>query len=511
MLAMAICAWAQPAIRQNGVVNSASRIPPTLAGGAIARGALFTVFGVRFDSRGRTRVMVSGSGQSLDARVLSVRDEQIEAEMPDRAPLGRDTLTVEVNGVATAPSPIVVAAENPGLFSRNGLGWGPGRIENIVVGARSENSSTNPAHPGQHVAIFGTGFGNLNGLTIVVGARQIKVAMTPALHGEQKIEFAIPTRVSEGCYVPVYVLASPARASNVVTISIRSSGGSCRPGPVPLLATGSIGVAMVSRIAMKTQLGNADFFDDEAAVVFAANKDRPALSQLLLLPPEGTCTAYTSSFQEDAPLPNSISASLASLIAGRGLDAGSQLSIREAGQNRNIVRVNGVPGYYRGRLGEAGPNASRRGPRLFLNPGELHLIGSGGTEIGAFDVGFPAPLPFDWSDRESLSVVDRSKPLELHWRDAPAENLIVILATNVDEVTTAMSTALCVAGAPAGHFTVPPAILANLPASMDSAGPRYDQLLLSSIPRASSRIPAAGLEHGGVVGVYTIGRFIPFR
>src|SRR6202035_4964787 len=52
----------QPGIGQNGVVNAASQIPPTLPGGTSARGALFTIHGVRLTSPsvGRTTVTVSG-------------------------------------------------------------------------------------------------------------------------------------------------------------------------------------------------------------------------------------------------------------------------------------------------------------------------------------------------------------------------------------------------------------------------------------------------------------------
>jgi uncharacterized protein (TIGR03437 family) len=503
-------AEAQPGIRQNGVVNSASRIPPTLPGGAVARGALFTIYGVRLGSLGQTKVTVSAGGKSTEVRLLSAAAEQIDAEMPPSAPLGAVDLTVKVDGLASLPFAIEVAAQNPGLFSRNGRGWGPGRIENIDGVKRLENSTSHAAVLRQRVALFGTGFGNLTSFTVVVGGRAIKLARDGAIRSEEKIEFSVPADAPEGCYVPVYVLASPTRASNVVTMSIRSGNGPCRPGPVPLLDARAIGVALFSRTRMRMKYENLDSIDDEAAVTFASKDDRPALSPLLLLPPPGTCTAYTSSFQDDDALPNSLSAALISLLQGHGLDAGPQLAVSGGGQSRKIVRENGVPGYYRGRLGQAGPNVSRRAPPLFLDPGELTLAGSGGKDVGAFEVRFLAPLPFDWTDRDSLAVIDRGHPLPVHWRDPAGDRFIVILATNVDQLTTAIGTCLCIANSGAGGFTIPAVLLANVPVSRKIGGISPDQLYLSSMG-AGLPLPITGLERSAVFSLYTIGRYVEYR
>jgi uncharacterized protein (TIGR03437 family) len=506
---LAMAAQAQPGIRQNGVVNSASRIPPTLAGGAIARGALFTIYGVRLGSPGHSQVTVLSGGKVVEARILSSTAEQIDAEMPPRAPLGAATLIVKADGQESAPFPLEIASENPGLFSRNGQGWGPGRIENSN---RSDNSTSNPAQPRGRVTLFGTGFGNSTGITVIVGGRAIKLARSGAIRSEEKIEFSIPANAPEGCYVPVYVLASPVRASNVVTMSIHSGTGPCRPGPVPLLDAGAIGVAIVSRTRMKPKGESADTTADEAAVTFASKDNRPVLSPILLLPPAGTCTAYTSSFQADAVLPNSISAALVSLLAGHGLDAGSQLTITSAGQSRNVVRVNGVPGYYRGGLGQAGPAARKRAPPLFLGPGDLILAGSGGRDVGAFNVRFSGPVPFEWTDRDSLGAIDRARPQAVHWKNESRDRLIVILATNVDQITTAIGTCLCVADASAGEFAIPPAMLANVPASQDIGGIPYDQLYLSSIPAGPPPpIQAKGLQSGAVFSLYTVGKLVQYR
>jgi hypothetical protein len=261
---------------------------------------------------------------------------------------------------------------------------------------------------------------------------------------------------------------------------------------------------------MKSRRDNVDSTDDEAAVTFASKDALPVLSPLLLLPPPGTCTAYTGSLQDDAVLPNSISGALISLIRNRGLDAGPQLTARGAGQTRVVFSENGVNGYYRARLGQAGPAASRRAPALFLEPGEVMLAGPGGSDIGAFEVRFAAPTPFEWTNREALAVVERARGLTLRWRGA--SGLVVILANNVDQLTTASGTCLCVERASAGVFTIPSAMLANLPISRDLPGVSLDRLYVSSfLEGAAAEIRAAGLDRGVALSLYAIGRAIPYR
>ena len=494
LLTVAVVARAQPGIRQNGVVNAASQIPPTLDGGAIARGARLTIYGVRL--AGHTRVTISAGGKASDVRLISAAAEQIEAEMPSSAPLGAASVTVTVDSGVSAAFPIQIVAANPGLYSRNGRGWGP---------ARSENSVANPARRGQRVTLYGTGFGDLKGFTLMVGGKPVRLTRAGA-SGEERFEFNVPADASEGCFVPVYVQA--ARASNVVTLAI--GNGACRPGPVPLLDAGTTAVSLFSRTRMKNRRDNGDSMGDEAAVTFALKDALPVLSPLLLLPPVGTCTAYTSSMQDDAAVPASISAALISQIENRGLDAGPQLTAARDGQTRAVIRENGVLGFYRARLGQAGPAASRRAPALFLDPGEVTLTGAGGKDIGPFTLSFPAPTPFEWMDRDTLTAVERNRGLTVHWSGAPG--LVILVATNVDQLTTASGTCLCVARGAAGVFSVPRAMLANLPFSRDLPGASFDRLYLSSLAEESpTPIQAHGLDRGVALSLYTIGRSIPYR
>src|SRR5579863_5742632 len=99
-----------PAISQNGVVNTASQIPPTLAGGALARGSLFTIYGVRFGSSDHaTRVTLQHGQTTTPAKVISVSPRRIDAWLPISVPAGAARLTVERDGQASDNFQVEVA------------------------------------------------------------------------------------------------------------------------------------------------------------------------------------------------------------------------------------------------------------------------------------------------------------------------------------------------------------------------------------------------------------------
>src|SRR6202050_1226777 len=148
-----------PAIGQNGVVNQASQIAPALAGGALARGARIEIRGVRLvSSDGRVTATLSQGDARIPIAILSAGAKLIAARIPPDGPLGAATVTVMASGGNSAPFPVQVAASNPGLYSRNGQGWGTGRIDDLdAKGKLSENSHANAARPGQHVMLADTG------------------------------------------------------------------------------------------------------------------------------------------------------------------------------------------------------------------------------------------------------------------------------------------------------------------------------------------------------------------
>jgi hypothetical protein len=107
-------------------------------------------------------------------------------------------------------------------------------------------------------------------------------------------------------------------------------------------------------------------------------------------------------------------------------------------------------------------------------------------------------------------VVDRIRGVTVHWKNASRDQLMFIVARNVDQITTSVGMCLCTARAEAGQFSIPPALLANVPATVDIAGIPYDELTVGAIT-AKAGIKAAGLNLGFAVSVYAVGRFVEYR
>lgn len=407
-----------------------------------------------------------------------------------------------------------VSDYNPGLFSRNGQGWGPALADNVMVsGARFANSPSRPVHPGETVALAATGTGARE-LTVLIGKRTTK-ATTVKLHaeGREEIRVTIPADAPQGCWVPVYVLVTPTRASNVVTLAIGSGTTPCLAGLIPAELSKRIGVVALSRTQVKT-LGKTARPDgpgtvvDDARVSFIATGKDPALTPFRVLPPPGTCTAYTASFQANAGLASSFTTIVS--VEGTGLDAGTSLILSRADQTRSIVQGMDTPGRYRARLGSSSA-ADRKGTaQLFLSPGEYLLKGTGGKNVGAFSAPFHFPEPLDWTDRDQIMEVDRTRGVTVHWRGSSPKDVVLIVARNVDQVATAIGMTLCVAPGESGQFTVPPSMLSSIPSSSENPGESYDELAVGALA-VRAPILASGLDSGSVISVYLSERFVRYQ
>lgn len=475
----------------------------------MARGGLFAINGVRLAGSGATRVAILHAGARLSVNVIAVQPRRIEARMPLDAPLGESSLLVETDGQPSKPFAIQVVPSNPGLFSLNGEGWGPGRADNLDSQDHlTPNSFERPAKPGQRLRFFSTGLGAGSATRVVIGNRSVWGAVHHGQRlGEEQITVRIPSGVQEGCYVPLYLDLPPARASNVITVAIGSHPGRCDSGPVPLFNEERSVAVILSRTRMRDS-DSQNMIEDHALATFAHKDNRPALSPLLLLPPLGTCTAYTSSFQADPVLPTSISVALVSDMGGSGLDAGPHLVLARNGQSRTIPRIPAEPGWYKGSLNSRRPIAAL-GP--FLEPGDFLMSGRGGKDLGAFQFTVKGPEPLEWTDAAEHAAIDRRMPLTVHWRAEPSKRVVVILATNVGQITTAVGTCLCTAPASIGHFTVPAALLTNIPASVDIPGIPYDRLFLAVLPPHATPIAIQGLNGGAAMGIYAEGRIVSYR
>lgn len=506
--------YAQPGIGQNGVVNSASQIPSTLPGGPLARGALIRIHGIKFSSGSGTSVTLVHNETSLRLPLVSAAATLIEARIPRQAPLGASSLIVTVDGKPSRPFPVEVAASNPGIFALNGEGWGPGRIWNIAAsGARSANSTSHPALRGQRVVLETTGLGDAKEVTVAIGNREAKASLprATARPGEEEITVQIPNDAPLGCYVPAFIEVTPTRASNVVTLSIHAPKQTCDVEPIHGLDWNGVAIVALTRMQTKAlRLHAPDLIEDNARVTFIGNSTLPVVSPL---PPAGTCIAYINSLQAYTKSPTTIGSVLSGVglsstedYAVLGIDGGPELRLSRQGESR-VIGAGGTLGRYRAVLGGRGTGPE---PAPFLDPGTFELEVPGGDFLKPFRAVIPGPPAFEWTDREQISLVDRQHPPTLHW--SSARGRMFIIASNVDQITTASSACVCAARAGDGQFTIPAALLGNVPASQDIPGVPYDRLDVVSVEVTKLKgIESAGLSGAVSVGVYSLGRNVKYR
>ena len=169
-----------PVLNAEGAVNGAS----FAAHAPLAPGTIFSLFGSFLtDGEARaaattlplstklagTSVLVNG----VHAPLFFASPQQINVQLPvELAGLNQASIVVQTenpSGTATsAPISVEVAPFSPGLFSLDQDGSGPGAILHgsdltMVCAAQRLDCQFSAVRPGEMIAVFGTGFGQVDG------------------------------------------------------------------------------------------------------------------------------------------------------------------------------------------------------------------------------------------------------------------------------------------------------------------------------------------------------------
>ena len=379
-------AWAQaPEIARNGIVNEASNIPLGLADSAIARGARLTVHGTRFGDRlnpPSVKLLTPTNAKTL--AIVPVNASTAIVRIPADAPLGAASLAVTVNGKSSPPYPVKIVPAQFGIYSQNGKGWGPGRIQNVSASGRTLNSVDNAATFGQTLALSGTGLGDAKSPAVFIGAKSATVVSARASAEGDDILFQVPANTPEGCFVPVQVRNAGPSVSNTVTAAIRNGGGACRePDFFPFAGwpEARIGMVAITRTAMGKQ--GAQPISDEAAAWFGKLLKLEKLNPYFLLPPPGACTASKSSTacaRRGGFTPATLPSLLATHAAAEALRAGDQLTVDDGKTVRKLPAFRGTQGVFDRELSDLIGQPDRL--LHFLSPAVLHVVGRGGADVG---------------------------------------------------------------------------------------------------------------------------------
>jgi uncharacterized protein (TIGR03437 family) len=533
---LAVPCGAHPTFNSNSVVNAASFLPIELPGGNIARGSIFTVFGdqmgppegVKVDAfplqreLAQVSVTVRQGNQTVAAIPIFANNGQVNAIMPSDAPLGEVAVFVTFvgsGGQSFFPAMVRVVPASFGIFTINGSGSGPAVVQNFVSQqSQPLNSTRQSARPGQVVTVWGTGLGAINApdteappvgdlaeVQVLVGnqpAALLYRGRSPCCAGVDQIVFVVPDNAPLGCYVPLTVRTAGGVTSNTATMSIAAAGGACDDPANPFTgqaaAAGSrLGRVVLARNALQVGGSGQSLVTDGAVGAFESVSNAewffvPAVS----MPALGTCASFFSRGATPA---------LANPAPLQPLDAGVELIVRGPNGPRSIPRTN--PGFYASQL------ATTQQPPLYLDPGTYTVASSAGSPVGPFEAALDLPPPITWTNQGQISRIDRSQGIFLTWSGGDSSRQFVrILGISESSPTPANNVSgafVCSVPLELGSFTVPPSVLANLPASVQIGSNSTGLLLVGTSPKIDvPNVNASGLDFGFVTYQSMVGKSV---
>jgi len=544
LLIFIVSASAQPLLYYRGVTNAASNMPQTLPGGGIAQGSIFSITGSGLGPSGGidqfifplnnslngVSVTVSRGAASVSAYPIYADSGLIYAIMPSNAPLGMASVKVTRNGAESNPLPVQIVSSSFGIFSMDGIGMGPGALQNGAA-AGPVNSPLAAASPDQKVTLWGTGLGPINAsdntmppagnlsteVEVFVGGQSATVyhGRSSCCAGMDEIQFTVPASAPLGCWVPVSVRTAGTTVSNFVTMAIQKSAGTCSDPANPfsqvIVSGGSAGAFVAVRATTHEDVGTSAPVDVDtdfqASTFYSATPTPFPFNSGMSLPPPGTCMEYTVSgdLLGGDPLP-------ALNPNGSALNAGSiTLTGPNGSQATSLTPPTVFPqfllGYFGGSIGGSAITGS-----LVLNPGAYKVSSSKGSNIAAFQATLTVPSPITWTGRDSLVTVTRSQPLTISWTGGSATDRVGVVGFGEDLPANASTMFVCLASQGATSITVPPPILANLPATRANPLQSPGVIYLVSVPgSAAVAVEASGLNAGAALFTYIDGKTVTYQ
>ena len=487
-------ALASPAI--TNVENSASNISQRLPNSPIAQGSIFIVKGsdlgpanisvapAAFQSTnlGGTSVAVTVGGTTGNVPLYYSSAGQVAALLPSNIPTGTGTITVTYAGSTSQTAPITVVANNPGIFTVDSSGQGSGIVtysDYSLVSAANATNCGGPntvcgaANPGDTLILWATGLGPVNGddtsgaglgvainvpLTLFLGG----VAITPSYQGrsgccigEDQIVFTVPKNVPTGCAVPL-VLQINGGISNSVMMPVANGSRNCT-ATNPAYASDNL-----QQAASAGQAGGyADVVlspggtgnPDTAKFSFGKITSYNAVTQPFFVSyiddlAPGTCAVY-----------NNLLSTVSPPVGGfNNADAGSSFTI--IGPSGTLTEPSG--------FSQLNSNGA------FLVPGAFTVSGTGGADIGAFQVNVtipPAAVLTTPNPSSFPASITRSNGLTVAWTGGGANATVGIqLFGATDNTGLTGAQVKCYVPTSAGTFTIPGYILSALPAGNGTFG-----------------------------------------
>jgi len=529
LLLTATIVKAQPVIRAtNSVLNASSYLPD------VARGSWFVIFGTGLGpatisgqyalpyptmlSGTSVTFTPAGGGTPVSALMYYTLATQVAGMLPSGTPDGVYNVTVTYNNQTSNAVSVNVVDHNFGFATETSNGQGPAQATfggfnlNRFTTSTVGQWSLQPAHPGDGMVLWGTGIGpdpasDITGgssgdhtasadVSVIVSG----IAVTPAYAGRSsgspgldQINFTVPSSVTPSCFVSLQVSAG-GTVSNLGSIAVAPAGQTACSVPtmteaqlqtldtggtltVGLFELGHVDAAFTASVTEEGD-GVAGWFGKYAVdTVTSANFALSQTDACYLLQRTGTASQIASGLP-----PQTI------------LDAGAQVTLNGPNAaNLAIPRLS--DNSYHATLYDSGLQGSGAVGSPTLTQGTYTLTGTGGASVGAFSASVTFPGDFVWTNESSISGdISRSTPLTVTWSGG-ATGLVTIAGAAVTNVsgkasigaTYSGSLFLCNAAGSAGSFTIPAAMLQQLPAvGHNPLNTTFGTLTVLAVPNPSN-------------------------
>ena len=234
-----------PQVFRGGVVNGASFEPRA----PLAPGSIISAFGQNLTPQtyfSPTLPLATNLGGlsmkigAYDVPLFFSSTGQVNAQVPfELPPNATFSVLTSLNGALATPEPITVSASQPGIFTRDQSGSGPGAILNQDF---SENSVSRPAARGSVIQVFATGLGATNPRApsgrpspgsppaTTVSPVQARIGglpaavqfagLAPGFVGLYQVNVTVPEGVPAGPNISLELIQNGA-SSNTVTIAVQ--------------------------------------------------------------------------------------------------------------------------------------------------------------------------------------------------------------------------------------------------------------------------------------------------
>jgi len=532
-----------------GLLNNYSFTLPGLPNYGIAQGSIFVIYGTNFTTSqselglqyppttplGGVSISVTVNGTKTSPPLYYLYPTQIAAVLPSATPVGTGTLTVTTSAGTSAAFSIQVVATAFGLLTTNN---GTGPVQGYDASINPNNpyilfNFTTAANPGDVLELWGSGLGPVaNDATGVQVSVPVSVyiggiAVTPQYAGRSsytgldQINVEVPSGVT-GCYISVVVQAGNL-VSNFGTLPVAAKGSrTCSDANNPLTSsilsgitesgTFSIGVVALNESTTPpqsvdgivispggtTDIGSAGFLKITADQL---NSGAYATASL------GSCVVSfynASASSQSAP----------TLFNFTFLNAGPDVNINgpdgTIAMPLNTQTIEGITYYgYSTPSSDTSFIPAAGGTFNFDN-------GSGGPDVGSFTAQLKLTSPLVWSNMSTISTVTRANGLTVNWTGGESGTYVGITGLSVGFITPGdvsslvVGTFTCEAPVGPGTFTVPPAVLLELPVSASIEGISFSSLALSNYT-VPVTFKASGLDLGLAEAIFETSTTVTYQ